>query len=152
MLAEASPEEEDIIGFLYPAQPIICLSRLVGRIFAFLIDYVPYHFMYPVEWAFDIITILFSVTLIVQTCQPLLLLVKLNLPYFLSLADYDGSKNTSFWDLRAYKVLFCQFYMTWLQFKALNAEAVEWVEVESHAQIRSAQNYDIRESVKEDFI
>ena len=108
--------------------------------------------MYPIEWAFNIITILFSATLFVQICRPLLLLVKLNLPYLLSLAHSDGSKNTYFRDLRAYKVLFCQFNMSWLQCKALTSEAVDWVELDSHVQIRSAQNYYIRESVKEDFI
>ena len=142
----------DIVGLMSPAQPILRLSILVGRIFAFLSDYVPDHFMYPIEWAFEIITILFSAALFVQSCRPLLPLVKINLPYSPSSAESDGSNKTSFRDLRAYQVLFRQFDMSWLQFKALTAEAVEWVEIEPHAQIRSAQNYNSRESVKEDFI
>ena len=78
--------------------------------------------------------------------------MNLNLPYSPSFIKSDGLKKTSLRDLRAYQVLFCQFDMSWLKFKALTAEAVEWVEIDPHAKIRFSQNYDSRECVKENFI
>ena len=38
----------DIVSLLSPAQPILRFSILVGRIFAFLSDYVPDHSIYPI--------------------------------------------------------------------------------------------------------
>ena len=138
----------DIVALMSPAQPVLRLSILVGRIFAFLSDYVPDHAMYPEEWVFQVITILFSATLFVQSCRPLLPLVKSN-P--LSLPS-NGSNKTSFRDLRAYQVLFRKFDMSWLQFKVLTAEVVEWVEVEPNAQVRPNSNGVSRRSDGEEFM
>ena len=142
----------DIVSFLSPAHTILQLSLLLGNIFAFLSDYVPDHDIYPIEWAFMVVTIISPVALFVQSCWPLVPLVNINIPYVPSYAESYGSKKMSLWDLCAYQMILRQYDVSFLQLKTVTYKAVERVEVEPFAQVRLYENDDRRGSVKKYFI
>lgn len=115
----------DLSTMLRPATALLRLSIVIGRICAILSDYLPDGRMNPEEIVFQTIMLLLASGACLQSCLPLLLAATAKLSY------RDG---------RAYTRMFQSLGITWTQYKAMVAVALDWVQLEPHEYIRETND------------
>lgn len=92
----------------------LSLFIFVGRIFAILGDYLPDHYMTPDETIFQLSMLLFS-----------------SRPLYNNIISLISSttKSISFKDRKVYLIAFLPFGFSWMQYKLLISNALEWVDL-----------------------
>ncbi|EEC44496.1 predicted protein [Phaeodactylum tricornutum CCAP 1055/1] len=105
----------DLTTFFGPTKILIRCFMVIGRLFAMGADYLPDHSMHPEELVFQLFM------LCVAWCG----LLKAALP--MALATF--ASKISLRDGKSYNSLFEPAGMTWSQYKAMSAFALDWIEV-----------------------
>ena len=105
----------DMSTMFRPATAFLRVSVLIGRICAILSDYVPDRYMHPEEVAFQSVMLLLAAGACLQSFLPLL---------------FASTAKISYRDARAYALLFSSLGISWTQYKAMVAVALDWKQVE----------------------
>jgi len=93
---------------------VLRLFIFVGRIFAILADYLPDHAMTPDETIFQLSMLILSVRSLYMDTVTLV---------------SSCTKSTSFKDRKIYLIAFLPVGFSWMQYKSLISNALEWVEL-----------------------
>lgn len=111
----------DLSTFLRPATALLRLSIVIGRICAILSDYLPDGHINPEEVVFQTIMLLLASWASFQSFLPLIL---------------AATTSISYRDGRAYTTMFRNLGISWTQYKAMVAVALDFVEVEPRQYIQ----------------
>lgn len=114
----------DLSTFVRPATVLLRLSIVIGRICAILSDYLPDGTMNPEEVVFQSLMLIVAAGACLQSFLPLVLAATAKMTY------RDG---------RAYSKMFQPLGITWTQYKAMVAVALDWVQVEPHEYVTKQQ-------------
>jgi hypothetical protein len=116
----------DLSTVFGPATPAVRLSVVVGRLCAIASDYIPDHYMNPEEVVFQTFMLLGATAAFLRSVRPLLL---------------AATAETTFRDRRAQRLL-QEVGVTWTQYKAMAAVALDWVQIEPYQLVTDNNNND----------
>lgn len=103
------------VATLFSINPIMLrIFIFVGRIFAILSDYVPDHSMTPDETIFQLSMLILSGRTLYDDARKLV---------------SSSTKSISFKDRKIYLIAFQPIGISWMEYKALISDALEWVEL-----------------------
>jgi hypothetical protein len=127
LFSDAAHVGLDLSTMFRPATAFLRLSIVIGRICAILSDYIPDRYMHPEELAFQSIMLLVASGACLQSFLPLLL---------------AATAKISYRDARAYARMFSSLGISWTQYKAMVAVALDWTQVEPHEYIKNDKDDD----------
>jgi hypothetical protein len=117
----------DLTTMVRPATAFLRVSVLFGRICAILSDYIPDRYMHPEEIAFQSVMLLVAAGACLQSFLPLL---------------FASTAKISYRDARAYALLFSSLGISWTQYKAMVAVALDWKQVDPNEFVQDSDKDD----------
>lgn len=117
----------DLATFLGPATTLLRLATVIGRLCAIGADYLPDQAMLPEEILFQFAMLLVASAGFLQSFAPVLL---------------AATAKPSYRDGRAFRTLFETVGISWLQYKAMAAYALDWVDVEPGVVVTSDEIHE----------
>mmetsp|Transcript_32825 Transcript_32825/g.39330 ORF Transcript_32825/g.39330 Transcript_32825/m.39330 type:complete len:346 (+) Transcript_32825:71-1108(+) len=104
------------VATLFPINPIVLrIIIFVGRLFSILGDYLPDHYMTPDEMLFQLSMLTLSSRSLYDNTTKLV---------------STSTKSISFQDRKIYLLVFKPAGFSWMQYKVLISDALEWVELQ----------------------